>query len=524
MGWGFRTKVRVPRTIIPDTNNSHKTNNNFYSSPLFIYLTGIISGILVTDEIKPYLQISPSSSSSSSIIPNNIFPSLKKDNGTKASTSVILPELTLSTTLPITTINDILHHQATVTGNSNTTNNNTAITNNNNPIHNLPTNIYRRISDHYISEYDPFTRNPRWVYEHLTSNNVLNKDNLSRTDIQFKEDTSIPVYIRARLQDYNNSGYDRGHLAPAANHRNDYQAMQDTFYLSNISPQIGKGFNRDYWARFEKFIRNLVNTNNNTNSSFEHVYVVTGPAYIPKYKTNNDSNSTDGQWIQEYPLIGTPLHWIHVPTHYYKVVLTETSDNSMAIAAFLIPNQSIPSNTDIKKYIVPVSTITTLTGLSFFQHKLTNEQIIYADKMDSYNILGKNKIDLVDNLEHLLIPKESSKAKSLMGTLFQNNYSLHNSTDEQQTNQQNLETVVFKGYTLPSSKPTSTFRTVRHLCAVNDCTLPNENWYLSSSSSKKSESLNKKSAAIRTDDSADHSLDSMMNDIKIALREEVIEK
>ena len=67
----------------------------------------------------------------------------------------------------------------------------------------------------------------------------------------FKEDESDPEIFRARLVDYRGSGYDRGHLAPAGNYKWSAKAMEDTFYLSNMSMQVGKGFNRDKWEELE---------------------------------------------------------------------------------------------------------------------------------------------------------------------------------------------------------------------------------------------------------------------------------
>ena len=61
----------------------------------------------------------------------------------------------------------------------------------------------------------------------------------------FAEDTTVPVGFRARLADYFRSGFDRGHMAPAADAKFSQAAMNETFILTNISPQVGKGFNRD---------------------------------------------------------------------------------------------------------------------------------------------------------------------------------------------------------------------------------------------------------------------------------------
>lgn len=481
---GVSLKPRIP---------GGSSNNSRFSSGSFTFLVGLITGALLTDEARKLVlqefdipeeksSKTKSKSSPKTVIPSSLLGNERSIKGS-SSTSFLLPELTIATSLPFTTVSQVLAHQQTVTG---------ATINSSVPPfqHTLPTNIYRRISDHYISEYDPFTRNPRWVYEHLTYEHLFGHSTGSgssssgdRKESTFKEDTSIPSYIRARLSDYLYSGYDRGHLAPAGNHHHNQLAVNDTFYLSNISPQIGKGFNRHYWSRLEQFIRNLVH-----NKQYENIYVITGPLYIPKFKYNNESSSSSssssnanayGRWVQEYPLIGTPLHWIHVPTHYYKVILTETADASMAIAAFLVPNQAIPSSKDMKEFLVPLSSVSTLSGLKFFQHKLDNEHIVYVDKLDSYNVSAdSNKTDLVQNIERLLVPDSSSIPSHVLASLFN-----HSSTvTEKETSIGNentptsLKDTIFKGYPSPS-KTSTAFRTVRHLCAITDCTLPSENWY-----------------------------------------------
>lgn len=81
-------------------------------------------------------------------------------------------------------------------------------------------------------------------------------------------------YFRGRLTDYKYSGYDRGHLAAAGNHKANQKHLDQTFVLSNISPQVGVGFNRDKWAELEKHARKLI-------KQYPNVYVCTGPLYLP---------------------------------------------------------------------------------------------------------------------------------------------------------------------------------------------------------------------------------------------------
>lgn len=51
---------------------------------------------------------------------------------------------------------------------------------------------------------------------------------------------SVHVFHRATNADYRGSGFDRGHLAAAANHKWSQKAMEDTFYLSNVAPQVSE--------------------------------------------------------------------------------------------------------------------------------------------------------------------------------------------------------------------------------------------------------------------------------------------
>jgi hypothetical protein len=80
------------------------------------------------------------------------------------------------------------------------------------------------------------TRNPQWVLEHVNRHTV--QGDADRGGSRFKEDTSIAPHLRNRLDDFKDSGYDRGHLTPAADHKNSQRAMDQSFSLSNVSPQV----------------------------------------------------------------------------------------------------------------------------------------------------------------------------------------------------------------------------------------------------------------------------------------------
>ncbi|KAI9675412.1 MAG: nuclease [Caeruleum heppii] len=203
-----------------------------------------------------------------------------------------------------------------------------------------------------VSAYDRRLRNPAWVAEHITPESLL-MNNGDRRHSYFVEDESIPEKFRAKLKDYFRSGYDRGHQVPAADAKWNQQAMDDTFYLTNMCPQVGDGFNRDYWAHFEDFCRRLTNT-------YPSVRIVTGPLYLPR------RDPSDGKWRVSYEVIGSPPN-VAVPTHFYKVIFAEDGKvgGDVALGAFVLPNAEIANEKPLTAFEVPVEAVERASGLEF---------------------------------------------------------------------------------------------------------------------------------------------------------------
>ncbi|KAI5297903.1 nuclease [Ascosphaera atra] len=204
----------------------------------------------------------------------------------------------------------------------------------------------------WISGYDRRTRNPYWVAEHITPESVkLNNGDRKRSN--FYEDERVPVSFRARLNDYFRSGYDRGHQVPAADAKWSQEAMDETFALTNMCPQVGDGFNRDYWAHFEDFCRRLT-------QKYPSVRIVTGPLYLPK------RDPADGKWRVTYEVIGNPPN-VAVPTHFYKVIFAEDgkTGGNVSLGAFVLPNARIPNQKSLQDFEVPLEAIERASGLEF---------------------------------------------------------------------------------------------------------------------------------------------------------------
>ncbi|KAK8089988.1 mitochondrial nuclease [Apiospora hydei] len=203
-----------------------------------------------------------------------------------------------------------------------------------------------------VSSFDRRLRNPHWVIEHITPASLAAKD-ADRKHSTFHEDEAVPDKFRAKLKDYYRSGYDRGHQVPAADAKWSQTAMDETFFLTNMCPQVGEGFNRDYWAHFEDFCRRLT-------VRYPSVRIVTGPLYLPK------KDPADNKWYVKYEVIGNPPN-VAVPTHFYKVIFAEdgTVGGNVAIGAFVLPNAPIPNEKPITDFEVPVEAVERASGLEF---------------------------------------------------------------------------------------------------------------------------------------------------------------
>lgn len=157
-----------------------------------------------------------------------------------------------------------------------------------------------------------------------------------REGSSFRPDPAVSTGS-ALPSDYTRSGYDRGHLAPAGDFKFSRRMMQETFFMSNISPQAPP-FNRGIWKQLEELTRRWALRDNG-------LYVVTGPVLKPGL-----------------PTIGR-ITEVSVPAQFYKVVLY-CNKPDIRMIGFLLDNEG--SNSSLKQFVVPVDQIEQLTGLDFF--------------------------------------------------------------------------------------------------------------------------------------------------------------
>ncbi|MBA3238833.1 MAG: DNA/RNA non-specific endonuclease [Parachlamydiaceae bacterium] len=214
----------------------------------------------------------------------------------------------------------------------------------------LPEPITSRKRSCYSMGYDTRNKNPSWVYELLTAECLTG--NAKRIHCKFQEDDTIPNIFRATLQDYKGSGFDRGHLAPAANHKRSLLEMNETFLLSNMAPQ-DPNFNRGYWSKLEKYVRNLTN-------EWNAIHVYTGPLYLPTLESDGS------KWIK-YRVIGE--NNVSVPTLFFKIVILENAYDEVTTEGYVLPNEPIHSQKPINDFITTVEWTEKASGIIFQAYK-----------------------------------------------------------------------------------------------------------------------------------------------------------
>lgn len=236
----------------------------------------------------------------------------------------------------------------------------------------------------YLMSHDGRLRSARWVAERLTKESLTK--HVERKD-EFKPDRRIPSEFRAELSDYKSSGFDRGHQAPSENHVRSREINSATFFLTNMSPQVGTGFNQQYWKYLEITIRKHA-----LSGDVQELYVFTGPLIMPAkapqqgYVTGQYGKEEDEEEDGEEPLtvqyryIGG--NHIPVPTHYFKAVLVVPADQqrSVKLYTFILPNESIDSSTPLETFARSVDYLEHWAGFDLWS-ELPDDEEDYKESM-----------------------------------------------------------------------------------------------------------------------------------------------
>lgn len=194
----------------------------------------------------------------------------------------------------------------------------------------------------------------KWV-AHVITPDIITASNGRSND--FRIDPKIPTGTTIEQDyflkspngegdfNYDGFGYDRGHLAPSADFRWSKTAVSESFYYSNMSPQLAD-FNRGIWAKLESNLRDYIFKNPEST-----LYVVTG-----------------GFLSDDLPVIERSINKVAIPEFFWKVAIDPKEGRGIA---FLLPNKKPDS--PLESYVTTIDKIEELTGINFY-HNLPDDQ------------------------------------------------------------------------------------------------------------------------------------------------------
>lgn len=189
--------------------------------------------------------------------------------------------------------------------------------------------------DIYVLGYNEKYEQAGWAFYRLKKDYIYG--NASRNGIDFMPDKNVPTFS-ALSSDYSRSGYDRGHLVPAGDFHCCQEYLNETFYMSNISPQ-NRDFNRFIWNDLENAVRNWA-------KKYNDIYIITGPVF--------DSSP---KFIGKYNKVA-------VPKAFYKIIFRKSGDGIRAIS-FLIPNEANLGK-QYSEYVTTIDEIENQTQIDYF--------------------------------------------------------------------------------------------------------------------------------------------------------------
>lgn len=230
-------------------------------------------------------------------------------------------------------------------------------------------NVY---ADHYVTmdgvqilnyalEWDNTKRHANWVA--FTFDTTTSADNVKRTDA-WSVDPKLPAEMQVQESDHKNDGFDKGHLCASEDRVYLKEANDQTFYYSNISPQLND-FNGGFWRKLETRVQTWGRST--ADGVYDKVYVTKGGTLNKLLKNfkgttvNGGTPTTDAN--------GFTIHGLACPEYYFMAVLSQKDDVFHAIA-FLVPHKEgmteNPSSDELKEYVVSVDKLEEETGIDFF--------------------------------------------------------------------------------------------------------------------------------------------------------------
>lgn len=212
----------------------------------------------------------------------------------------------------------------------------------------------------YELEYDKNKLHSRWVAFRFDGN--TRSKTTGRSDEPFADDPSIDANYRIGKNGFG-WDYNRGHLCASADRLYNVEANVQTFYMTNMSPQLAS-FNQAYWVTLE----GLVQTLGRDKTFSDTLYVVKGGTI--KDNQINGLTRSNGKRVA-------------IPKYYYMALL-KVKNGVYSSIAFWMEHKEYGYDykhkaplSEIAKNTISINKLEELTGINFFPNLPdTNEELV----------------------------------------------------------------------------------------------------------------------------------------------------
>ncbi|XP_068159984.1 endonuclease G, mitochondrial [Drosophila tropicalis] len=202
----------------------------------------------------------------------------------------------------------------------------------------------------FVLSYDRRNRIAHWVCEHLNSDCLAYRDpkTLQKPN-EYAIDPNIADMFSPSMKDFRNSDWVGGHMASPLNYKCDMDKFIESYIFPNIVP-ISRGLKNNVWLRLEHYVRDLAMETGS-------VYVYTGPLFMPQRITFRN-------WAIRHHVMG--MNTIAVPTHFFKVIISEERDALPRMEGYVVPNADIDKEMDLNSFMSDIRDIEHFAGLKFY--------------------------------------------------------------------------------------------------------------------------------------------------------------
>lgn len=229
-----------------------------------------------------------------------------------------------------------------------------------NNLYNCYTTRYRGMETVTFSiEYDTEKRHSKWVaftFDNSSAQINWNRNNWEWTSWEgdpFQPDPLLPSDVRIGDEEHKKDRYDRGHLCASADRLYSKDANEQTFYYSNISPQLS-GFNTGIWLDLENKVQNWGSNANMRDT----LYIVKGGTI--RDGEFYDSRGAHGTIVKDMDT----MSGIVVPAHFFMALVTRKSESFYGIAFYFDHKERHTGG--LSDYAITIDELEELTGIDYF--------------------------------------------------------------------------------------------------------------------------------------------------------------